>query len=407
MNGPNLAARRINILEYAILIAALLISTALIFKGSGIVPKPNMDQHFVETVNLQLRRENGSFVFQYPNLMHTGGITSSLIAGLYKLLIPTTPSTLNWHFKTFCMLGYLLSSFSLLRTAITANVSLRVLGFLIIATSGFQLLEPSSDVLSAALLNLFFIGVIRRWPAPISAFILATFGLCKVELILSASALSLLWCIWEWHRGSSKPYLPAILTFLWIAMYLTPSFFLTGSSLFQYDRSSTAFFSAYAAYMRFHQFQLLPPSETESILAIRRTIFRDASGFREVISKHPDLYLDFLGVSAVRSIPNVLKVFKFMLVPFSLVIVNFRHVKSNRYLLIGAALVSACILLPSWLVIFVRMRYIAKVIPLATVATIAATLELSKHRKFFLPLLWICGLSTILWQLLSLTPYQD
>ncbi|MFM7169852.1 MAG: hypothetical protein ACKOYH_03225, partial [Cyanobium sp.] len=84
-----------------------------------------------------------------------------------------------------------------------------------------------------------------------------------------------------------------------------------------------------------------------------------------------------------------------------------KHVKSYRYLLIGAGLVSACILLPSWLVIFVRMRYIAKVIPLATVATIGASLELSNKRRFFLPLLWVCGVSTILWQLLSLTPYQD
>ncbi|MFM9071823.1 MAG: hypothetical protein ACKOOC_00170, partial [Cyanobium sp.] len=70
-------------------------------------------------------------------------------------------------------------------------------------------------------------------------------------------------------------------------------------------------------------------------------------------------------------------------------------------------LVSACILLPSWLVIFVRMRYIAKVMPLATVATIGASLELSNQRRFFMPLLWVCGVSTILWQLLTLTPYQD
>ncbi|MFM9047493.1 MAG: hypothetical protein ACKOOH_07535 [Cyanobium sp.] len=407
MTGATQTPRSVNLLEYAILVAALLISTVLVFKGSGIVPKPYMDQHFVETVNLQLRREGGSFVFQYPNLMHAGGITSSLIAGVYKLLIPTTPSTLNWHFKIFSMLGYLLSSFALLRTAIQNAAPLRILGFLIIATSGFQLLEPSSDVLSAALLNLFFIGVIRRWPKLLSALILATFGLCKVELTLSAAVLSLLWCVWEWHRGSSRPYLPALLTFLWMALYLTPSFLLTGSSLLESDRSSTAFFSAYAAYMRFHQFQLSPPSEVEANLAIRNTIFRDASGFRDVVMKHPDLYLDFLGVSAARSIPNVVKVFKLMLVPFSLALWNLKHVKSYRYILIGAGLVSACILLPSWLVIFVRMRYIAKVIPLATVATIGASMELSNQRRFFMPLLWVCGVSTILWQLLSLTPYQD
>jgi len=118
-----------NILEIAILAVAVLISALIILQGSGVVPKPFMDQHFVETINLQLRREDGHFIFQYPNLMHTGGITSSLIAGIYKLIIPTSPSTLNWHFKIFAIASSLLSSFFLLRTAIPRVLSLRILGF--------------------------------------------------------------------------------------------------------------------------------------------------------------------------------------------------------------------------------------------------------------------------------------
>ena len=396
-----------NSLECAILAIALLVSALIIFKGTGVVPKPFMDQHFVGTVNLALRREAGHLVFQYPNLMHSGGITSSLIAGVYKLIIPTTPQTLNWHFKIFSMASSLVSSFFLLRTVIPRQFSLRILGFLIIATSGFQLLEPSSDVISAALLNLFFIAVLRRWPKVVTAFILATFGLCKVELTLSAAALACLWCAWEWRRGSPQPFLTIGFTAFFLAIYLAPAVVLTGSNPLASDRSSTAFFSAYREYMRFHQFLPITPTNDEAEIAMRNTIFRDAPSFRDVVMKHPDLYFDFLGVSAARSLPNVLSVFKWMTIPFLLVLTQIKRVQHHRFLLLGAALVAACILLPSWLVIFVRMRYIAKVLPVVICATLACASELAVNRKIILQLTWLCGFSTILWQVFSLTPYQD
>ena len=396
-----------NSLEYSVLAVSLLISALIIFKGDGVVPKPFMDQHFVGTVNLHLRFEDGHLVFQYPNLMYAGGITSSLLAGIYKLIIPTTPETLNWHFKIFAMLGCLTSSFFLLRTAIPRFFALRILGFLVIATSGYQLLEPSSDVVSATFLNLFFIAVLRRWPTLLAAFFLGTFALCKVELSLCAAVLAIFWFLWERHLASPKAFLTLLFTALIMAAYLAPSFVLAGSSPLSSDRSSTAFFSAYRDFMRLHQFQLIPPSEEEAMTLIRKTVFRDSTSFRDVLIKHPDLYFDYVGVSAARSLPNVVKVFKFMAIPFLLVVAQIGIVKQNRFLLIGTVLAATCIFLPAWLVIYVRMRYIAKVLPIVTTATIASALELSQRRKIYLPLVWVCGLSTILWQALSLTPYQD
>ncbi|MEB3334738.1 MAG: hypothetical protein VKP70_07110 [Cyanobacteriota bacterium] len=396
-----------NGLDVAFLVISLLISVLIILKGSGVVPKPLMDQHFVETVDLHLRWDNGTFSFQYPNLMHSGGITSSLIAGIYKLIIPTTPSTLNWHFKIFAMASCLVSSFFLLRTALPRALGLRILGFLIIATSGYQLLEPSSDVISAALLNLFFIAVLRRWSKLFTAFVLATFALCKVELILGATALALLWFAWEWKRGADKPYLAILLPALFLSLYLAPAFVLTGSNPLTSDRSSTAFFSAYRDFMRLHQFQLVPPTDQEADQAMRSTLFRDAPTFRDVLRQRPDLYFDYVGVSAARSLPNMIKVFKFMLIPFLLILSQVKSIQQHRFLLIGSALIATCILLPSWLVIFVRMRYIAKVLPVVTTATIACALELAARRKIYLKLTWLCGISTLAWQVASLTPYQD
>ena len=46
-------------LESIILVAAILISSSLILNQSGVVPGAPMDQHFVETVNIQLHRANG------------------------------------------------------------------------------------------------------------------------------------------------------------------------------------------------------------------------------------------------------------------------------------------------------------------------------------------------------------
>jgi hypothetical protein len=165
---PN--AAWIKALEIAILVAAILISISMILKENGVVPGAPMDQHFVETVNIQLHRTNGHWVFQYPNLQNAGGISSSLSAGLYKLIIPTNHENLNWHFRIFSMATLLISSFSLFQTAIPINPRLRTAAFLIIATSGYQFLEPSSEVIAATFLNLFLIAVLRSWPTLLTAF---------------------------------------------------------------------------------------------------------------------------------------------------------------------------------------------------------------------------------------------
>jgi len=60
-----------------------------------------MGQHFAETVNVQLHRTNGHWVFQYPNLQNAGGITASLSAGFNKLIIPTNHKNLNRSFPYF------------------------------------------------------------------------------------------------------------------------------------------------------------------------------------------------------------------------------------------------------------------------------------------------------------------
>jgi hypothetical protein len=110
--------------------------------------------------------------------------------------------------------------------------------------------------------------------------------------------------------------------------------------------------------MRQHQFQLIPPSEEEASIAIRNTLFRDAPSFRDGIVKHPDLYVDYIGVSAAISLPYPLKVIKFMRLPFLLILSKVRRIQHHKFILIGTAMVALCIPLPTWLVLFTRMHYI-------------------------------------------------
>lgn len=396
------------LVELGILMASLVISAGLILSQSGVVPGAPMDQHFVETVDIQLRQSNGRWIFHYPNLQHAGGITSSLVAGLYKLIIPTNHDNLNWHFCIFSMVAMLVSSFYLFRVAIVGNWALRTAAYLLVASSGFQLLQPSSEVLSAAFLNLFVVGILKGWPRPLSAFFLALFGLGKVELTLAAALLSVFWSYWESRRDGGKPWLTLLSSWGWMALFLSPGLVLEGANPFQSGRSSTAFMSAYSWFLRAHQFQSTAAmSDPELVEAINANVFPGAKSFPEIVIKHPVLYGDFLGISAVRSAPNVLKVFKFMLIPFLVIALQWKKVEQQRLLLFTSILATLAVLIPAWMVIFVRMRYIAKVLPLVVAAVMACALELRRMNNRILPLTWVCTLSTIGVQLLRLIPYQD
>jgi hypothetical protein len=163
---PPAANRIVNLFSIAILIASIVISASFILKESGVVPAQPMDQHFADTINLKISYDQSGWIFHYPSLQNAGGITSSLLAGIYKLLIPTTHENLNWHIRIFAMATYLASSFFLFRTFI-ANHYARILAFLIIASSGFQF----KDRLQGKKLN--------------------GFGLCILFLVNALAALGL------------------------------------------------------------------------------------------------------------------------------------------------------------------------------------------------------------------------
>ena len=391
--------RIFTLISLAFLIASILISSSFILKESGVVPAPPMDQHFVETINLHISRAQGHWTFQYPSLQNSGGITSSLVAGIYKLLIPTTHETLNWHIRIFAMATFLVSSFWLFRVFI-ADQAARILAFLIIASSGFQLLQPSSDLFSATLLNLCIIAATLRWPRIWTALFLAGFGLCKVDMTLAALALALGWCLWERRQKRPHPERGLIFTLLWLGLLLLPGFVVHEANPFSGSRSLIAFLSAYVEFFGYHQFHQLQPSELNNLIEnVRADVFGGANSFVEIVTRYPTLYFDFVGVSGARSLPNLINVFKFMLIPITMVYVRHKRIKGHRLLLWGGLIAAICVILPAWLVIYLRIRYAVKIaVPLIAIA-IAGCLELSHHDRRYAKLAWACGIGSILWQL--------
>ena len=391
--------RVVNLISLTILIASILISASFILRDSGVVPAAPMDQHFAETINLHISYAQGAWKFQYPSLQNSGGITSSLIAGIYKLVIPTTHENLNWHIRIFAMATFLASSFFLFRTFI-ANQAARILAFLIIASSGFQLLQPSSDLFSATLLNLSFIAATLRWPRIWTALFLAGFGLCKVDMIFAALALALGWWLWERHQQRPHPERGLIFTLLWLAVLLLPGFAVHGANPFSGSRSLIAFLSAYVEFFGYHQFDKLQSSELGTLMEyVRLNVFGGANSFTEIVARYPALYFDFVGVSGARSLPNLINAFKLMPIPIAIVYFRHKEIKSHRLLLWGGLIVAICVILPAWLVIYVRLRYAVKIVAPMVAIALAGCLELSHHDRRYARLAWACGIGSILWQL--------
>jgi hypothetical protein len=209
--APAREHRQFPVILTALLVASLIVSAALILRDSGVVPGHPMDQHFAETVDLAIRYSKGHWTFHYPALQNSGGITSSLIVGIYKLIIPTSKTTLNWHIRILVMAMFLGSSWWMIRSLISAAPA-RILAYLLICISGFQFIQPSSDLFAGSFFNLSLVALRQAWPIPLTSLLLATFGLSKVDMIVAAIVIAVIWGFWEHQQGRQHPERLALFT---------------------------------------------------------------------------------------------------------------------------------------------------------------------------------------------------
>lgn len=393
----NRSGRSKDYLLLVVFVASLMVSAFFVLRDSGRpLPHP-MDQSFILSTDLRLGRANGHWIFRYPNPMFAGGLSSSLIVGLYKLLIPVSPENINWHIRIFAIACYLGSSFLLILKLIDTT-ALRLLALTIIATSGFQFIQPSNEVIAGSLLTMFLFAVTIRWPLWIASILLAMFGLAKVEFIMASIFMAFFWWFWESRRGNRHAVWALILTVTWLSLLLLPCLFVTGSNLDQFDRSMGSFFPTYVELSMPHQFSPTSQSIDEVIEQLKVGQFRESTSVFKFITQHPQLYANYVGLSTVKGLPYFMHSFKFMLIPMASVILL--KAQRLRPLLLLLLLAAAWTLLPAWLLSYVRIRYLVKLFPAFIILAISGCEELVPSRPWISKLLWASGIGTIFLQLI-------
>ena len=381
------------------LLLMIVFSAYAIFQDSGQVPAWPSDQAFVENANLSIGRKAGHWYWHYPSLQYSGGITSSIVAGLYKLVIPTSRSDLNWHLRIFAMAGYMVSAAALIHTLIR-NHGARLLGFLLIGTSGFQFIQPSSEIIAGVFLTTFVIAVCRAWPTPVAALLLVGFALSKVECVLAALLIAIAWW-WQMRSrngGASGTWIP-LWTLFWFLIFLLPSFLVVGADVLSGNRSMNAFTQHYVHLLYPHQFLPLPDGLDLEYPKGAEILFPKAGNVLQLIINYPRRYVDFLSLSFVESLIGVLASFKLLLIPLGVVALRPKPWQDQRLPIVILAIAAVFTILPAWLFAFVHLRYLTRLFPLLVVIAIAGSLAILKTGRSRLLLIWLPAWLTVVIQL--------
>lgn len=341
-----------------VLAAVLGLSAAAIFLSSGTAFQHPMDQGFVY-VDLTLRKTAAGWEFHYPRLGWSGGITASLLVGAYKLVIPTSVETLNWHVRMLAATLYLVSAAGLVRAFVRDRID-ATLCMAAIGLSGLQLLEPSSEPIAGGLFALLLLALHRRWPAVWTSLLLVAFGLCKVELLLAAGVIAVLW-------GRADPGRRLGWSLAWLLVLLGPSLYLYGPSGLASGRAADTLAQHYEALM--HQ-----PAPASSPV--------------RMVLDHPGAYLAFLAASLLASILATGAVLKLLLV--ILPTGAWRRVwrdEAWRFAVIGCVLS----LVPAMLLAYIHVRYLGRYYPALVVLSYCLWQgRPQKHVR------WALGLSALL-----------
>lgn len=378
------------------LIVALIVSFAGILSQSGQVSEWPMDQSFVTRADLRLYRLPTGWVFQYPRFNWSGGVSASLLIGVYKLVVSPAPETLNWHAKGITTLLFLGSSYSLCLLFIR-HWLFQVLAFSVIASSALQFAEPSSDIIAASFFALFMLSVRLGWPRLISSGLLILFGVSKIQLLVCSLGVGAVWYWWDVRENRLRWQIPLGMAF-WLLLLMAPGFKLYGIDMVRTVKGLRTFASSYVFMFSPHQFS----SASESLAAgssnwqdVMRSVFPGARTVSDVILQYPKKYLDFLLVAGFYGAFSVLQTMGLMLIPF------VRAWRLGAFpaatwlslrLLAAAAFFS---LLPPLLLRFISPRYLAVVfIPLVVLSAAAAGADRAP-RSLKITFL-ICSLLTVM-----------
>ena len=251
--------------------------------SNGRPPSPPMDQGFV-LIDLSIHRSaDHNWVFQYPHLEWAGGITASLLIGIYKLLIKTDISTLNFHVKILSSIMFLSSVVFLIKSALK-SVSYQIIAIILCGTSGLLYLEPSSEAIAASFLCLFLALQWRGYSPILQGLALALFSLTKAELLYIGVFIAFAWILVNGIKHANTYKFSAAYILCIIAL-LSPSWYLYGVGASRAFMALEAGICGTAAVLDICQGSKFIPS---------------IKSVSDVIFHHWDLYSSFLLRSSVE-----------------------------------------------------------------------------------------------------------
>jgi hypothetical protein len=336
-----------------------------------------MDQGFAN-VDLRIYHNGTNWIFQYPVLSWAGGIAGSLLVGVYKLIVPTSPETLNWHVKIFAAAGFLVSLFWLARTYLQDGLD-QVAVLSIAVTSGLLFLEPSTELFAGASLNLFAVAVRSDRTGLLQALTLAVFSLIKIELLPVGATVAIFWVVAS--RRPIRRKLTFLLSFgVVVAALIALSIHFHGYQTVFRGREMQAFEQHYC--LLFHG------DFDDPCLA------RDMPNVRtlgDIVRNHTDQYLRFVWASLSQSTEIILSTLNLLALGVPLLIAQAFRLRENGDRLILQltllVLVMTCVI--AVLVAFVHPRYLTRSYGLLLVASALAlrgTTAKQRHRVLALGL---------------------
>jgi hypothetical protein len=336
--------------SFLTLLGCLVAAVAFIW----LVPQPIVyDQTFIKTA---LEPLNSFPAFE-------DGVFSGLFARGLGLLLRPDAGNLNQLFRSISAILFVGATYPLLLLT-TRKESTRVIAVLLLFGSRYPFLWLSSELLAGALLTLSITAFALKRPG-LSGLLLASFALCKPDLILPAAGVA---AAYLWLEKSGRLLLVSVFVGTLAAMN-APGVWLHGVAHFQGTRSWLAFAQHYSDLFAPHQFN--PALSEEPFGNALRNVgasLPGASNLREMLLRYPMRYVDYFALSQVHFLKRLVAVFHLFLVAMLFLFVSRegRQVFTRKPLapiaLAGAA--SLIGLLPIMMITFVHARYLARYVPL-------------------------------------------
>lgn len=377
------AAKPVGILALGLLLA-LGLSSAAILSGPGAAPPWPEDQSFVEIVDLNLERADGVWQFRYPRLGHSGGITSSLVVGIYKLFVPVASSAINHHAKILGAALYFGTSWLLGRSLLRTRTG-SLLFAALVGTAGFQFFEPTSEVLAGSLFNLFLVGAVLPLHPVVTTAFLGGFALAKADCLPIMVSVAAVWLGFECPRAHRVRALGALA--LSTGALLAPSLYLYGDWDLGSSRGVVAFGQHYSWLRDTGSEDAALSRDGGDWRRVFEADFPGAESVVDVVRDHPERYLEFLGLSIRSGILGLLAGLQGLVAPLVLSAASRQQPKPA---IRAARLALTCLAVTFVLATAfatLHVRYLARVYPaLALVAVVF--LEATWRRVGFRPKHW-------------------